>query len=418
MKRTLVLLFILSLLAAFPVRGHESTPPTPPAPAKPAKPAEHPAPPSEPMDHDGGQGQTMTFNVNPGEDLEVDTSGDIEVKTWDKNEVFINAMDSDEDSRLSSTRIGKIVRVNSRGEYADISITVPSKFNVDVVTSSGTIQFRGGISGTINASTGGGDIDMDNATGEVDLKTSGGTINIKDIDGNAQLHSGGGEIYVGRVTGNLDIYSGGGDLSLNDVGKNLDAKTGGGNIDAGNVGGIANLSTGGGDVSIGTVKGKLNAGTGGGSISAGKVEGSVIAKTSGGDIDLGGATGAVIARSSGGSINVDDVHGSLDASTSGGDVAAKLRPTGTGPNSIASAGGDITLYIPETAKVTIDAVIRIRGRWTTRSEESEIQSDFKATSYVKDEDQSEIRGTYTLNGGGEQISLETVNSNITIRILR
>jgi DUF4097 and DUF4098 domain-containing protein YvlB len=412
MKRILVLLFIISLLAAFPVRGNEPKPPKPP------KPAEHPQPAIAPSQHEEGAGQTMTFNVNPGEDLEVDTSGDIEVKTWDKNEVLVNAMDSDEESRLSSTRVGKIVRVNSHGEYADISITVPSRFNIDVVTSSGEIQFKGAITGMINASTGGGDIDMDNATGEVDLKTSGGTINIKDMDGNAQLHSSGGEIYVGRVTGNLDIFSGGGDLSLNDVGKNLDAKTGGGNIDAGNVGGTATLSTGGGDVSIGTVKGKLNAGTGGGSISAGKVESSVTAKTSGGDIELGGATGAVIARSSGGSITVDDMVGTLDASTSGGDVMAKLRPTGIGPNSIASAGGDITLYIPETAKVTIDAVIRIRGRWTTRSEESEIQSDFKATSYVKDEDQSEVRGKYAINGGGEQIILETVNSNITIRILK
>lgn len=409
MKRTLVLLLFISLLAAFPARGHEQKPPKPPkAPVVVT---------TENEEHDA-DGQTIEFNVNPGEDLEVDTSGDIEVKTWDKNEVLINSMDSDEDSRVSSTRVGKIVRVNSRGEYADISITVPSKFNVDVVTSSGEIQFKGPISGTINASTGGGDIDMDNATGEVDLKTSGGAINVKDIDGNAQLHSSGGEIYVGRVTGNLDIYSGGGDLGLNDVGKNLNAKTGGGNIDAGNVGGTATLSTGGGDVSIGTVKGKLNAGTGGGSISAGKVENSVTAKTSGGDIELGGATGAVIARSSGGSISVDNVVGSLDAATSGGDVEAKLRPNGTGPNSIASAGGDIMLYIPESAKVTIDAVIRIRGRWTTRSEESEIQSDFKSSSYTKDEEQSEIRGKYLINGGGEEITLETVNSNIAIRILK
>ena len=325
---------------------------------------------------------------------------------------------SDSETRITATRSGKTVRVNSHGEETDLYISVPSQFNADVATSSGQIQFKGLISGSVTASTGGGDIMMDNVDGEVDLRTSGGELNIKDVDGDARLHSSGGDVYVGRVAGNLDVSSGGGNLSLNDVGKNLTAKTGGGTIDAGNIGGTATLSTGGGDVTIGTVKGQLAAGTGGGNISAGKAEASVTLRTSGGDIELNGATGAVIARSSGGSISVDNITGTIEASTSGGEVTAKLKPSGTGHSSIESAGGDITLYIPETAKAKIDATIRIRGRWITRTQESDIHSDFKAASFVRDEDQSVIKGTYILNGGGEEIALETVNSSITIKTLK
>lgn len=361
--------------------------------------------------------QMANFTVEPGEDLVVQTSGDILVTVSDQNQVVVNSSDFDEDSRMTATRVGSIVRVSSRGEYADIHVTVPSKFNVDLQTSSGEIRIRGVLTGKITADTSGGDITLDNVAGEVDLRTSGGVINTRDITGNASLHSSGGEIYSGKVTGDLDVETGGGDLALKDVSKNLSARTGGGNIDVGDVGGTALLSTGGGDITIGNVHGTLSAVTGGGNITAAKIDNKVTMKTGGGDIDLQSANGAVVAKTSGGSITAD-VNGSLDASTSGGDVSVKLRPSGIGPSEVFSAGGDITLYIPETAKVKIDATIRIRGRWALHTEECEISSDFKATSFEKNEDEEIIHGVYTLNGGGETVSLETVNSNIAIRSLK
>jgi hypothetical protein len=62
----------------------------------------------------------------------------------------------------------------------------------------------------------------------------------------------------------------------------------------------------------------------------------------------------------------------------------------------------------------VEARIRIRGRWDL-NEDYEILSDFPSQNFTKDQDQKEIRGTYVLNGGGERISLETVNGTIEIR---
>lgn len=47
-----------------------------------------------------------------------------------------------------------------------------------------------------------------------------------------------------------------------------------------------------------------------------------------------------------------------------------------------------------------------------------IRSEFKEDSSLRDEDKQEIRSKYILNGGGESIKLETVNSDIEIRRLK
>ena len=75
---------------------------------------------------------------------------------------------------------------------------------------------------------------------------------------------------------------------------------------------------------------------------------------------------------------------------------AELRPTGSGRSRLATAGGDVTLFIPENAKATIEARIRIRGHWKDSKAEYSVISDFKSTSYVTDDDMREIRATYVL----------------------
>ncbi|HLA69831.1 MAG TPA: hypothetical protein VJN65_09015, partial [Bacteroidota bacterium] len=96
----------------------------------------------------------------------------------------------------------------------------------------------------------------------------------------------------------------------------------------------------------------------------------------------------------------------------------ELIPSGKGGSELVTAGGNIRLAVPENAKVTIEALIRIEGRWGSRKSKYEVRSDFKADKYEKDDDEEEIRATYNLNGGGEKIYLTTVNSNIEIRKLR
>ena len=183
------------------------------------------------------------------------------------------------------------------------------------------------------------------------------------------------------------------------VGKALTMSTGGGSVVVGDVAGGADIHTGGGSVRVGKVLQTLNVGTGGGSV------------------DVTGASGDITVRTGGGSVSMADITGTLAVKTGGGSVSVELTPSGTGGSKIYSGGGDIRLSVPQDAKTTIDATLNLKHGWGNRWKRYQITSDFKADKYEKDEDEETIVASYTLNGGGSRIELETTNGNIDIRKL-
>lgn len=356
--------------------------------------------------------RSKTFNVSKNGKLDITVrSGDIHISSWNKSQVSVTAegIDDEDLDRLKMSQSGNTVRVDFRprgnwggwdGYHVRFDISVPSDFNIEMKTSGGDLEVTGMINGRIDGSTSGGDIRLESVTGTVDMSTSGGDIKVGDIKGNAELNTSGGDIDLKSVDGEADVKTSGGDIRVDRVGKRLDAHTSGGDITIGEVGGEANVSTSGGDVKVK------------------KVSGNAKMKTSGGDINLFGASGTVEASTSGGDIELENITGSIDARTSGGTIKAELRPSGKGDSELRSAGGDIRLAVPENSKVTIEALIRIEGRWGSRRSRYDIRSDFKADTYEKDDNMDEIRATFKLNGGGEKIYLTTSNSNIIIQKLR
>ena len=357
-----------------------------------------------------GQAQTSkSFTVDKGGKLEVSVrSGDITVSPWNKNEVSVKAEGIDEEDldRLKMTQTGNTVRVEFRprsgwsgwgGNSIHFDISVPADFNVDMKTSGGDLEVTGVINGKIEGSTSGGNITLGDVIGMVDMSTSGGNVRVGDIKGNVDLSTSGGDIDLKRVDGEARVRTSGGDITVQSVSKKLDARTSGGDIEIGDVGGSADVSTSGGDVKVG------------------KVSGGAKLKTSGGNIYLRGASGDVEAGTAGGDLDLQNVSGSIRGRTAGGDIKAELMPSGKGGSELKTAGGNIRLYIPENSKATIEAYIRIEGRWGSRRSKYQVKSDFKETTY--DDREDEIHAVYKLNGGGESIYLETVNSNIEIRKL-
>jgi DUF4097 and DUF4098 domain-containing protein YvlB len=168
-------------------------------------------------------------------------------------------------------------------------------------------------------------------------------------------------------------------------------------------------------VEVGDVGGDAVLSTSGGEVKVGKVTGSASLRTAGGDIELKSASGTVDAKTAGGNIRLENITGSIVAKTAGGDVSAELIPSGKGRSELHSAGGNIVLFLPSNAKATIDATIRIRGRWKYRKDEYQIRSDFQETLKTQDNHEDEIHATYKLNGGGDAIVLETSEGNIDIR---
>lgn len=354
-----------------------------------------------------GSVQSKTFTVSKGGTLEVSVDGgDIRITTWEKNEVAIKVQfaDEDEEDDLKMTQNGNTVRIVDSGAWGETDnryeISVPVKFNLDMRTGSGDLVINGRLEGGIEGQTSGGSIRMDDVAGKVDVSTSGGDLRAGRITGNGRFNTSGGDIDVQGTSGDLDVRTSGGDIRLGDIGKTLRASTSGGDVTIGNVGNEAEVSTSGGNIRVGKVNGRVHL------------------KTSGGDVELSSGTGAILAYTSGGNVRLSKITGSIDAKTAGGDIDAELIPDGKGSSKIASAAGQIRLSIPENARATVDAVISIHGGWRYSHDSYDIQSDFKAESRESDKDSHEIRARYILNGGGQNISLETVNSDIVIRKMK
>ena len=375
---------------------------------------------------DKGTVTSKSFTVKKGDRLVVYADeGDIIVRAWEKNEAFVqvSGIDQSDLRGLNISQTGNTVRVDyeemdGRSRHLRFEISVPSQFDLDLETAGGDVVLQGTFSGQLKGSTSGGDIRFGDATGRVDMNTSGGDIRGGKVTGDASLDTSGGDIEVTLVTGAADLDTSGGDITVGNVGKTLNASTAGGDIIVGNVGGMADLSTAGGDIRVGDVAGEARASTAGGDIEIGTVSGSASMRTAGGDIILKGASGTVSAKTSGGDLALHNVTGSITGETAGGDVHAELIPSGKGISHLETAGGEIILQVPENARATIDARIRIRGRWNDNKEEYKVYSDFAHKDYVTDDDNHEIRATYVLNGGGERITLQTTNGDIQIRALK
>jgi DUF4097 and DUF4098 domain-containing protein YvlB len=328
--------------------------------------------------------------------------GNIVINPWEKDEVWVRIrnVDDDEATGLRMSQSGNTVLIEDAEGSSDdftLEVSLPSRFDVRLRSSSGDIEINGSLTGRLKGTTGGGNIRLGNLGGTIDMRTSGGDITCGNNGGDLDLNTSGGDIQMGTVSGSATVTTSGGDITVANVGKRIRASTSGGNIVIGDVGGEAIVSTSGGD------------------ITAGSVSGSASLTTAGGNVMLRGATGTVRATSAGGDLQLENITGTLEGSTAGGNVVASLNPAKNGRSRLSTAGGDIRLFVPQGAKATITARIHIGGWWRSQKDTYEIRSDFPMEEYEKDEQSREIRATILLNGGGEQVTLDAGSGNIEIR---
>jgi DUF4097 and DUF4098 domain-containing protein YvlB len=358
------------------------------------------------QERESGYGhKTSHFEVTKGGRLVVSVDGgDVRITPTEKNQVTVDVTGGDddelEDLRMSAS--GNTVRVQNTSDCGSCDlryvISIPNRFDVDITTSAGNITIEGSLSGKIMGRTSAGNIRLGNTEGTVDMTTSGGNIKTGNVKGDLSVSTSGGDIVLGAIDGDADAGTSGGDIRIERVGKILRAKTSGGDVRIGDVGGEADVSTAGGTIVVGKVGGKASL------------------KTAGGDIDIASANGSVNAKTAGGNLRLDEIRGSIIAKTAGGDIEATMYPSGTGKSKLSTAAGEVRLYIPENAKATIDARIRVTGRvGGDEDDEYRIYSDFKAATEGKSEEDDDIRASYRINGGGESITLETTNADIMIR---
>ena len=354
--------------------------------------------------------KTQSFQVTKDGDLELYTNpGEVTIDTWDKNEVVVKMRGDDEDSDLRDVKIEQrnkkiIVKYNSNWGWSsgiDFVITVPQNFNISITTTGGDVEFRNDITGNININTSAGDLTMANVSGSLTLNTMGGDIRLRDVKGNLDANTQGGEIRIGKISGkSARVNTMGGDISITSIGSNANVKTYGGEIRIGDISGSADVTTYGGDIDLGNIGGSVKMETYGGNLSLKSANGDVEASTYGGDIEL------------------RNVKGSVRAKTNAGNILAELFPSGKNRSVLKTSNGEVTIYLPETAKADIEASIRVRGWWREMKDEFQIKSDFPGSANKYDDNQKEIISNYSINGGGEKIIISTFNSNIKIKKMR
>ncbi len=279
-------------------------------------------------------------------------------------------------------------------------IVTPKTVDLDLVTLSGGIT-TGDVNGTVVARTAGGSITTGQIKGDASISTQGGVIKAGNIGGNAELRSQGGTLEVGDVGGKAEFHTTAGQIRAGIVGGSVIA-VGGRTITITRAGEVQ-ATTNAGDISIGDAA-RINAKTSGGNITSRRVRGPFQGHTESGDILLDSAAAWVEASTGNGKIVVHLVPENID-----GDLHMDLQ-----------AGiGDITVYVPQRMKATIDASIQRPAL------QQQIVSDFpmNGLAAVARPPQGLIPNRFyapthsqsLLNGGGNSITLHTSLGKIVIR---
>ena len=360
------------------------------------------------------------FDVSPGGTLILESdAGIIVVSPWDQDRVVVRVFNSS-GFEVALSQQGNDVHVVADAENdfsifrrsnIEFRVSVPNAYNLELNTGGGRIEVSD-ITGTIAADTSGGSIQIGNVIqGSVRADTSGGSITILNVDGDVIADTSGGAINIGNVAGDVTADTSGGRITIGNVQGNIVADTSGGNIEVGEGGGRVELNTSGGTIRAAWAQGPISADTSGGNIYLAGSSISVNADTSGGNIVIEGSGGPVIADTSGGSIMVRGGSGPVRASSSGGRIEVDLgNVSGSigGSVDLETAGGDVTVHIPESLAATIDADVSLSRRFRG---DYRIYTDFPLT--IQEEDGG-IIGRGDINGGGDRISIRTSNSDIHI----
>jgi DUF4097 and DUF4098 domain-containing protein YvlB len=267
-----------------------------------------------------------------------------------------------------------------------VFVKTPNLEQAVVSTSDGRVEATG-VDGALEVDTGAGEISADRIRGDCKLVTGGGDIHVGTC-GALQTSSGAGRIQVGSIQGAAVMETFGGDILVNEVGGTLRAETGGGGIHVTRAGAAVNVSTGGGQIVID------------------KAAGIVTARNLAGPVKVGAAAG-VQCESAGGGINVTNIAGAMRVSTTLGNIFASLLSGKLAESYLATANGDITVFIPSNVGVNIRAQNDLSD--TTRR----IAVDFPGVRVRRQGRLIVAEGP--VNGGGPLLQISATVGTIFIR---
>jgi hypothetical protein len=112
----------------------------------------------------------------------------------------------------------------------DVVVELPAGSSIDVSTPAGSVRTIGTLA-AVEASSGSGDIVIDDVTGDVRLTTGTGSVDVASA-GAAHVLSGSGNVALGLTRGAVRVRTGSGDAHINGSGcSELDVETASGDIE-------------------------------------------------------------------------------------------------------------------------------------------------------------------------------------------
>lgn len=345
--------------------------------------------------------RSLKVNTDIGS-IQVNGGSDAEIRYTIKKHSYTSSEDS---ARQAFQQFG--VTARRRADEAEIEGSWEGgrgrKFNAEfILTVPRGLQL-------VKLDSDGGAIKVAGLSGRLEAETGGGEVHLDDVAA-AMAETGGGAINVGNASGELKLTTGGGNINVSSAGAGVTLESGGGAVWVGSAG-MANVETGGGSVKVDRCMGKASLQTGGGSIDLGETNGPVTVETGGGSIRLSAATGPVHVETGGGSIELWKLGNGVRAETGGGSITAELVGTPQGSSSLETTAGDLTVYIAPDVRVSIKAEIDTAFGHRINSDFPEI----KVSSEGGDYGPKTITGSGNINGGGQVLKLETNIGNINIR---
>ena len=308
----------------------------------------------------------------------------------------------------------KSMNFNNNINTVDFVVTVPSETTVDVDSSFGGVHVAD-ITGNAVIDTDFGEVTVENLEGGLTVSNSNGEMNASSIDAGSKdiaLSSEFGSITLKNASGrNVTVDSSNGTITLGEVRatNGITSKNDFGSITIENGSSDSlNIESNNGTISL--IKVRVNK-----EIRVenefGEIEleqafaASYDLHTSGGSITVDGAKGKLKASSEFGGIKIENAESvTLDLETNNGTVEFS-GSLAAGPHMVNSEFGEVDLTLPDDSKLNVDL----------STEFGSIQSDLPITVTLNGTSNSngdQIVGS--INGGGEQLTVETNNGSVSI----
>lgn len=138
-----------------------------------------------------------------------------------------------------------------RNEWIDVTIELPAGSHVHGEAAMGEFRVEGRLgecrfktamgaisldqTGTLNLTTGIGDVTVDRAVGHATITTGSGSVLIREIDGTATIKNANGDTTIGEVTGELRLNAANGHITIGRTHTSVTAKTATGDVRIGEV---------------------------------------------------------------------------------------------------------------------------------------------------------------------------------------